>query len=419
VKARTFFESEIFFGPKASRKAAARIDEVINDALVELREREGCAEAFLRLIARIRARTHFLRPCEARGGVSCAAARFLVQRLRNLAARQRFWRTGCESWEPSEQKIRPAFRSLARHLFALYETPPFMDSAWDLPLDVSGFREQAWYIQLGRGASFRSLNVIAGLTQRMEHFVRRAPDHFTIVQAARYGEAIALGASELMARQIAATRLGESRDHAAFWRTVVMFLATHRELPPKEVRPIVEFIQANKFAGEEILTADGAQTRTPPCPDFSIHGRTSQSMMRMVNAWRVADDDSSFGFSWSACRVAPYRFVEKLPTGEELDWSIVELLNSGALYAEGRAMQHCVFTYVPECRCGEAAIWSLRLRVRGEEKRMSTIDVFPQKQKILQIKAKRNRPPGARSIEIIRRWAEREGLRCDWDKAIA
>ena len=48
----------------------------------------------------------------------------------------------------------------------------------------------------------------------------------------------------------------------------------------------------------------------------------------------------------------------------------MELLDSTALYAEGRAMHHCVYSYANRCRRGETAIWSLRMRVRSEEKRM-------------------------------------------------
>jgi hypothetical protein len=53
------------------------------------------------------------------------------------------------------------------------------------------------------------------------------------------------------------------------------------------------------------------------------------------------------------------------------------------------------------------------LRVNGEEKRMVTIEVDPRRRAIIQARASCNRPPGARSLEIIREWANRIGLRID------
>lgn len=88
-----------------------------------------------------------------------------------------------------------------------------MDSVWDLPTGPEGFRQQSWYIRLGRGASFRALNLPLVLTRKMEHYVRQAPDHYTVSQALRYGETRGLGGSEELAREIVAGRLGQKIEH--------------------------------------------------------------------------------------------------------------------------------------------------------------------------------------------------------------
>jgi hypothetical protein len=87
-----------------------------------------------------------------------------------------------------------------------------------------------------------------------------------------------------------------------------------------------------------------------------------------------------------------------------------ELVNRDALFAEGRAMRHCVYTYAELCRRGQTTIWSLRLRVKGAQKRLVTIEVDPRKRAIIQARAKCNLRPGDRSLEIIRQWAARAGL---------
>jgi hypothetical protein len=88
-------------------------------------------------------------------------------------------------------------------------------------------------------------------------------------------------------------------------------------------------------------------------------------------------------------------------------------LDSGALQAEGRALRHCVYSYANRCRRGETTIWSLRLRVNDQEKRMVTIEVDPLRRSIIQVRAKCNLIPGGRSLEIIRQWADAAGLRFD------
>src|SRR6266567_2354489 len=80
---------------------------------------------------------------------------------------------------------------------------------------------------------------------------------------------------------------------------------------------------------------------------------------------------------------------------------------------EGRAMRHCVYSYANRCRRGETTIWSLRMRINGEEKRMATIEVDPRRRSIIQARTKCNLCPGVRSIEIIRQWADWAGLQFD------
>ena len=80
------------------------------------------------------------------------------------------------------------------------------------------------------------------------------------------------------------------------------------------------------------------------------------------------------------------------------------------MHIEGQAMHHCVYSYASRCRRGETTIWSLRLRINGEEKRMATIEVDPRRRSIIQARAKCNFRPGVRSLEIIRQWADWAGL---------
>jgi len=50
----------------------------------------------------------------------------------------------------------------------------------------------------------------------MEHHARRAPDHYTVIEALRYGETLGLGGTERLAREIATSRLGRETAHCDF-----------------------------------------------------------------------------------------------------------------------------------------------------------------------------------------------------------
>ena len=406
------------FDRRKRDRDSEHIDAAIKAALEQLDHHAQRREAFLRLLECVRRATSLLKPARGGGGPGWVSPLFLLNRLRNLAIRHRHWIRPCETWQPEASNLRVAFRSLAEHLLTHYPVPGFMDSAWDLPDGPEGFRQQSWFIRLGRGTSFRSLNLPLALTRRMEHHLRQAPDHFSAVQALRYAETRGLGGGERLAREIALGRLGQSIEHPDFWRTVLRFFVAYPETQLEHVNPIVDFIHANKFAGEEVLTADGMQTRRAPCPDFSMDGRSLKAMLRLVLAWHadLGSGRQTPCCSWGKSGFPPYRFLEKR-TGEEgdcdCDWTIVELLNSSALYAEGRAMHHCVYSYVKACHRGDTAIWSLRLRTGGEEKRMVTVEVDPHQHAIIQAKAKGNRRPGGRCAQIIRQWAAWARLRLD------
>ena len=237
-------------------------------------------------------------------------------------------------------------------------------------------------IRLGRGASFRTLSPPLVLTRKMEYFVRQAPDHYTVSQAFRYGETRGLGGSEALPREIVAGRLGPKITHPEFWHTVLWFFLAHPETRLEQVNPIVDFIHANKFAGEEVVTEDGAVCRKAPWPHFSIKGRTLKSILRLACAWHsdLAMGEKGRAFSWTKSRIQGYRLLEKR-VGEEKDrdWSIQEILESSALQAEGRAMRHCVYSYANQYWRGETTIWSLRLRINDQEKKFHPLSpMIPQ-----------------------------------------
>ncbi|HEX7862895.1 MAG TPA: hypothetical protein VF773_21360 [Verrucomicrobiae bacterium] len=273
---------------KKKTDVGARIDLAIKGALEELTGLGEMAErrdAFMRLVVAVRERTEMQRASEGKGSVGWAAALFYIRRLQNVAARQAFWLRPLEGWAPKGAGARMQFRSLLEHLFVKYPVPAFMESAWDCEAGAEGFRQQSWYMRLARGASMRSLNLPNGLTRRMQYLTRHAPDHFTVLQALRYGEVRGLGGGEMLARAVAESALGKVAEHGEFWRSVIAFIVNHPELSSEEMNCMVEFIRATKFGGEEVLTETGKIKRGAPWPEFAMHGRTRKSILRVMREW--------------------------------------------------------------------------------------------------------------------------------------
>ena len=90
-------------------------------------------------------------------------------------------------------------------------------------------------------------------------------------------------------------------------------------------------------------------------------------------------------------------------------WRIRELLSAAALAAEGRAMRHCVASYLQSCAAGHVSIWSMTLTTKDGIERQQTVEVTRQRV-IVQSRGKRNRKASDRERGVLRRWAAREGL---------
>src|SRR5262249_49126405 len=168
-----FTQSIVSKSTERKNAAAAKIDATIKSVCNRFYlQPERCA-AFETLVALLRSRTSLLHPTSGKGDPGWVAPVFLLNRLRNLAERRSQWlRPSCDC-RPAGQSLRLEFRSLESHLLGLYPVPGFMDSVWDLPAGPEAFRQQAWFIRLARGASFRELNLPLVLTRKMEHFIRQ------------------------------------------------------------------------------------------------------------------------------------------------------------------------------------------------------------------------------------------------------
>ncbi|HEY2734511.1 MAG TPA: PcfJ domain-containing protein [Polyangiales bacterium] len=287
--------------------------------------------------------------------------------------------------------------SLTSHLFGRYPTPRFLASVWFGERTSARIARRRWFVAHARGQRFRSLDLPIAMTRRMEHIFLQTPDHLAIGPALRRAEVLGLGGTPALASAVLGTRLAEHFDDAGPWRDALAWLARCGDsVDIAQISPIVDYLHANLHA-------------------VDLRGRTFASVMRLVRDWHgwLARERAPL-LRWCRSRwnemVVP---IEPAPDERRrAEWIIVELLDSRELATEGRRMHHCVSTYAHRCASRRSSIWSLRRRWcdDGSTESVLTIEVRPETRTIVQLRTYANGLPTRWQLELVRQWANREGL---------
>ncbi len=253
------------------------------------------------------------------------------------------------------------------------------------------------------------------MTRKMEHIFLHAPNHFSFEEAIRYSQVLGLGGNKELANAVVATYMGRHLENDDFWRSVIYFFINAKDLKSDHVNPIVDFLYHIKFSREEVNSDDGVVMIEPSRPNFSMKGRTFSSIMRLVENWHkeLSIGNNGKGFTWRKSRFNDFRYLEESYDSKNKHriWRITELLSSMDLLAEGRMMNHCVSSYTSSCFHGKSSIWSLKRQVNGINKRVITIEVDPSTYAIRQVRGRFNSAPNKKAIGIMKKWANREGLK--------
>ncbi len=397
--------------PVGFHKHARRLlDRAIHRGFAALRSDAAATRAYASLLDAAWGRSTLLRTERGRCRAPAAEA------IANLARHHRDHVRPALTWAGGDGSIHELVRSLALHTLAVYQVPPVLSSVWFGDDSPAARAERRWYVEHARGCSIRAIDGLPmAMTRRMERTFLTSPPHLPVRAALRRAEILALGGQPALVDSILATDLAADLSHGEFWRTVMHFLVNHwSELRPTDVPPLIDFLYAVRIRPLEIATADGVVLQPPPEPDFSIAGRSPRSLARMVADWhgdlaRMRDT----GRTWPRSGLKGL-VVREEPAGERTDtvqWSLVELLHSTALLAEGRALQHCVATYETLCVYRHSSIWSLRRQVGDAPARpLYTVEVNPRTRAIVQIRGHRNRPATGQPLRIVSMWAAAERL---------
>ncbi|MCB2408809.1 PcfJ domain-containing protein [Hymenobacter lucidus] len=314
-----------------------------------------------------------------------AVARLLPRRCRELA-----------SWQPRSRNPFRQLESLVRHLFDQYgDVPAWVISSWTAGRLHDGLNVAELTVHLGRGEALRTFTGLpVGFSRKTEHHLRLAPAGYTFLQALRYAQ---LAARDQLAwlGPVLDSRLGRqlSRDDE-FWLRVVDFFAATPMADPWQLGPVCDWIHQKRAVG-----IDGE----PAQPGFSLKGRSMSSVLTQTAQWhrqlaqaphRVPEASLTLETTWGALPVPDFAGGSKCPV------RITQLRTYGHLIDEGRALRHCVASYLESCRRGRSAIFSLTLGGT----RAVTLEVQANRT-VVQARGLFNRRPNDEEGAWIQRWA--------------
>ncbi|MDE0484572.1 MAG: PcfJ domain-containing protein [Candidatus Poribacteria bacterium] len=334
-----------------------------------------------------------------------------IKGIEAIANHSESWIRPLDTWQVKRHNSDRQFGELLHHLFVAYDVPSFMDSVW---LTENGMY-QNWYIHIGAGQNIRTApGIPVALTKKMAHHFLRAPKQYSVEEAIRWGQVHALGGDKRLMDALRGTRMLGNFKNDEFWLNVIRFFIANPMLDVSHVHPIIDYIWNQKYENQRVFVERGvAEEIDPPQPNFSMNGRTPNTLLRQVNEWhrRLGKATRGGSFQWPRSEIGEFHFrVGSEKKGNLRYWHIRELLSTDELIYESRKMNHCVSSYARSCYTGKKSIWTVESEDENGRHKALTVEISRPDNLIRQVRGKRNRLPTLAEKYLLERWAAEEIL---------
>ncbi|MFH2045414.1 MAG: PcfJ domain-containing protein [Pseudomonadota bacterium] len=334
-----------------------------------------------------------------------------IQGAIELSKKSEQWIRPYANWQAPSHNPDKQFSSFARHLLANYPIPRFMDNAWLKGNEL----HQKWFIHIGAGKNIRSAeNLPIPLTKKIAHYFLLAPENYAIEAAMRWGQIHALAGDKRIVEALLESRIIDDFRDNDFWSSVFRFFIKNPMLDTIHINPIIDYIWNQKYENRVVFVERGvAEEVGPEQPNFSMRGRTVNSLLRQVDDWhrQLGKEIKSGNLQWKKSLFHDFQFIEGSEKKKNMKiWIIKELLSSKELVVEGRQQRHCVATYAHSCHNGKCSIWTMDVQTEEGIEKLLTIELNHPEKIIKQVRGKKNRIPTDKEIEILKRWSVKEHL---------
>jgi PcfJ-like protein len=312
-----------------------------------------------------------------------------IQAVINIVKNKLFWKNDIFRWRPVSKLANVQLNELINYLFCKYKVPKFLYSSF---YESKEMVHMEWLIHLGQGGSIKKLNKVPiPFTQKMGHYFTLAPDKLNTYEAIRWGQTKGLGGSDDLAERVANSWLGNKPySDEDFWESFLILVINGGMFNMTKLTELVDYVREAKRENVH----------------FQLKGRTLQSLFKQSDIWHKHFAIYKVETFWKPCGIEGLKIEKK---NEIL--KLEELTGSKELAIEGKTMKHCVSSYSFYCSKGRSAIFSVRKYAGGILLDvLATIEVNVPLKRVVQAKAKMNKPISEEVIKLIEIWRAKEGL---------
>lgn len=348
------------------------------------------------------------------------------------------WVRDISSWEKKSYNLEKQIKSIARHLLCKYDIPKFMDNIW-----FQGFtgrnlndrrleeEETTWthrfYIHIGQGKNPRTFGdfpLDISLSKKEAHYFLKAPENYFLLQAVRWAQFISAGGDKRLIKYVMESRLGArhtyqelssgigSKKMISFWTTILQFFAKQPMLDGHVIAPLCDYIHHMRFGRGG--AANNQRMATPSNPNFTMKGRTIDSLTRGMEGWHAELNKEQKNKrrklkSWKGFDIGDYEVTIGKNEHKKI-YSFKQVTTSAELSSEGSAHGHCVYSFLNSCAEGYTSIWSMTVFGHSQVwKQLITLEIN-RNSGILEMRGKGNRPPTENEMRVIRLFAQKRNL---------
>ncbi len=412
--ASAMIASEIMANEKKIRNLKAMIPKIYNGELNSEKVRNNTAREIAHAFQRSKSKKTLLQLLlHIEDNSDLLEEAVYVKGIEAIANKSDNWIRPLQTWRAKSHNRSRQFSELLRHLFVSYDMPEFMHRVWLTENEA----HHNWYIHIGVGQNIRTApDIPVQLTKKMAHHFLNAPKQYSIDEAIRWGQVHALSGDKRLVDALRGTQLIENYPNDDFWLNVIRFFIANPMLDVNHVHPIIDYIWNQKFQNQQVFVGRGViEEMDPPQPNFSMKGRTPDTLLRQVDEWHqeLGRETRGGDLQWSRSDISEFCHREGSKEKHNLKyWYIRELLSTKELVTEGKAMKHCVRSYARSCYAGNTSIWTLESEEdENGRNKVLTIEISRTGNVIRQVRGKRNRLPTQKEKYLLELWAAKENLK--------
>ena len=321
----------------------------------------------------------------------------ILKKASNIGKLREFWIRDPEEWSAKSFNLDRQIVDFTSWVLCEYQVPLFMYRLFLPSRTKRGMWASSrpaleeiyldWFITVGQGMSFRKA-CKGFLSKKEAHLFLTAPKNNTIAGNVLWAKCKAQDTSYAVIHTLCSNwerRFNsESKDR---WDKIINFYAKYPEIEKDTVQDTMDFIYA-AFAEDR---------------DFSLSGRTLNSVIQLTNEWHnnLQLKRGAGHTTWAGLEVPPWKWEKKENIGI---WRISQILDSKRLFHEGKVMKHCVVSYSSSCTSGRSGIFTVEHEYCGNKNKCLTVEVNSYFN-IVQARGKCNRMASKEEINVLRRWA--------------